>query len=170
MAAYCWSASARSRRKTEQRSSCPTGRTRLGTLIWQPHKPGWEFLRSVLPSLIVAVATIAIFTWMVLQHVRQTARAIEASEARFRDVADATSDWIWETDAELRLSYLSERFATVTGISPGTALGRSLCEVMHQADSTERWTRYLDDPQARRSFRNILCLCEDHAGQTRALR
>jgi diguanylate cyclase (GGDEF)-like protein/PAS domain S-box-containing protein len=144
--------------------------TRLGTLIWQPHKPGWEFLRSVLPSLIVAVATIAIFTWMVLQHVRQTARAIEASEARFRDVADATSDWIWETDAELRLSYLSERFATVTGISPGTVLGRSLCEVMHQADSTERWTRYLDDLQARRSFRNILCLCEDHAGQTRALR
>jgi diguanylate cyclase (GGDEF)-like protein/PAS domain S-box-containing protein len=144
--------------------------TRLGTLIWQPHQPGWEFLRSVLPSLIVAVATIAIFTWMVLQHVRQTARAIEASEARFRDVADATSDWIWETDADLRLRYLSERFATVTGISPGTVIGRALCEVMHQADSTERWTRYLDDLQARRSFRNILCLCEDHAGQTRALR
>jgi diguanylate cyclase (GGDEF)-like protein/PAS domain S-box-containing protein len=144
--------------------------TRLGTLTWQPHQPGWEFLRSVLPSLIVAAATIAIFTWMVLQHVRQAGRAIEASEARFRDVADATSDWIWETNAELNLSYLSERFATVTGISPGAVLGRPLCEVMHQADSTERWTRYLDDLQARRSFRNILCLCEDHAGQTRALR
>ena len=28
---------------------------------------------------------------------------IEASEARFRDVADASSDWIWEVDAALRL-------------------------------------------------------------------
>ena len=34
----------------------------LGTLVWKPLQPGWEFLRSVTPSLAIAIAVIAIFT------------------------------------------------------------------------------------------------------------
>ena len=80
----------------------------LGTLAWEPHQPGLSFLTSIAPSLAVAFTVILAFTWVVLRHARMTTRAIEASEARFRDVADASSDWIWETDSELRLSFLSE--------------------------------------------------------------
>ena len=48
----------------------------------------------------------------------KTARTIEAGEARFRDVAEASADWIWETDAKGRLVFVSERFAEVMGLTP----------------------------------------------------
>ena len=89
---------------------------------------------------------------------------------RFRDVADASSDWIWETDADLRLRFLSERFATVTGISPNLVLGKPLGDLLHSAESAERWERHQDDLAQRRPFRNLLCLCEDDAGRSRTLR
>ena len=142
----------------------------LGSLAWQPHQPGWEFLRSVAPSLGIAIAVIALFTVLVLRQARSAAETIEASEVRFRDVADASSDWIWETDAELRLSYLSERFATATGISANLVLGKPLGDLLHSAESVERWERHQDDLARRHTFRNLLCLCEDDGGRTRTLR
>jgi diguanylate cyclase (GGDEF)-like protein/PAS domain S-box-containing protein len=142
----------------------------LGHLVWRPHQPGWEFLRSVTPSLAIAIAVISIFTFIVLRHARQATETIEASEARFRDVADASSDWIWETDADLRLSFLSERFATTTGVPPNLVVGKALDELLHPAESAERWERHQDDLGQRRPFRNLLCLCEDSAGRTRTLR
>ena len=52
--------------------------------------------------------------------------AIVESEARFRDVADASSDWIFETDADGRLTWISERFIALTGIpSARSRAGRS---------------------------------------------
>ena len=143
---------------------------RLGSLTWQPHQPGWEFLRSVFPSLAIAFAVIALFTMLVLRHARVAAETIQASEVRFRDVADASSDWIWETDPDLRLKFLSERFATVTGISPNLVLGKPLGDLLHSAETAERWERYQSDLLQRRPFRNPLCLCEDDAGRARTLR
>lgn len=59
----------------------------------------------------------------------QERKAIEASlrlsEARFRGLADLSSDWYWEQDAQARLSYLSEGFADKCGIDPQTLLGNS---------------------------------------------
>ncbi|HEX3210475.1 MAG TPA: EAL domain-containing protein [Geminicoccaceae bacterium] len=143
---------------------------RLGDLTWEPFKPGWEFLSSVMPALALAIAVISIFTFIVLHHARQAAETIQASEARFRDVADASSDWIWETDPDLRLSFLSERFATVTAIAPNLVLGKPLGDLLHSAESVERWERHQDDLARRRPFRNLLCLVEDDAGRTRTLR
>ena len=48
-----------------------------------------------------------------------------ASEARFRDVADVTTDWIWETDAELRYTYVSARIADL-GFDPAQIVGKRM--------------------------------------------
>lgn len=59
----------------------------------------------------------------------QERKAIEASlrvsEARFRSLADLSSDWYWEQDALRRLAYLSEGFAEKSGMDPQALLGRS---------------------------------------------
>ncbi len=59
----------------------------------------------------------------------QERKAIEASlrisEARFRSLADLSSDWYWEQDLQGRLSYLSEGFAEKCGIDPAALLGRT---------------------------------------------
>jgi len=42
---------------------------------------------------------------------------LRQSEKRFRDFAVVASDWFWETDAALRITYSSDRFASATGIT-----------------------------------------------------
>jgi diguanylate cyclase (GGDEF)-like protein/PAS domain S-box-containing protein len=147
----------------------PTG-NELGRLVWQPHQPGNEFLRAVTPALAVAILVIATFTYAVLRHAREATNAIESSEARFRDVADASSDWIWEIDAALRLTFISERYALVTGRPPEAHLGMPLAELFHTGENAERWQQHLDDLACWRPFRNVLSLCEDANGIHRTVR
>jgi PAS domain-containing protein len=60
---------------------------------------------------------------------QQAEAALRESEARFRDVTEAASDWIWEMDENLRFTYLSERFFALTGIAPQHVLGRARWEL-----------------------------------------
>jgi len=73
------------------------------------------------------------------------ARAVlEASETRFRDFSAAASDWYWEMDADLRLSYLSETFAATTGMKADLFLGKHLRDVGNPGIDEADWTRHLD--------------------------
>jgi diguanylate cyclase (GGDEF)-like protein/PAS domain S-box-containing protein len=142
----------------------------LGQLVWRPHQPGSQFLRAVTPALAIAIVVIAIFTYAVLRHARETTGAIEASEARFRDVADASSDWIWEVDAALRLTFISERYALVTGRPPEASLGRPIADLFHPGEGTDRWSQYLESLERWQPFRNVVSLCEDAKGIHRTVR
>ncbi len=142
----------------------------LGYLVWQPHQPGRAFLSAITPALGLAILVIAAFTFAVLRHARVTADTMEASEARFRDVADASSDWIWEVDAGLRLSFISERYALVTGRAPEASLGLPIAGLFHPGENPDRWRGFLDDVQHWRPFRNVVSLCEDANGMNRTVR
>ncbi len=52
--------------------------------------------------------------------------ALALSEARFRDVAEATGELLWETDREHRFSYVSERTRSVLGLEPEKLIGSAL--------------------------------------------
>ena len=52
---------------------------------------------------------------------------------RSRDHADASSDWLWETDAELRFTYFSGQFTALTGISDEHAIGRTRVELARKS-------------------------------------
>jgi signal transduction histidine kinase len=87
---------------------------------------------------------------------------LKESEERFRDFAIVASDWFWETDACLNVTYLSERFANATGISPRELLAR--------AEGATRWmTSAPDEPGAvavagRQPIRGHV-YCHIHEGQ-----
>ncbi|HWT29515.1 MAG TPA: HWE histidine kinase domain-containing protein [Propylenella sp.] len=62
---------------------------------------------------------------------------LRRSERRFRDIAEATSDWIWETDRDHRFTYVSDKIHKVSG-TPGSAfIGRTVAEVMKGAEGPE---------------------------------
>lgn len=50
---------------------------------------------------------------------------MRASEARFRDVANISGDYIWECDAEMRYTYVSERVKDILGYTPEEMLGKN---------------------------------------------
>jgi PAS domain S-box-containing protein len=63
-----------------------------------------------------------------------------AAHARLADWAGAASDWFWETDADYRLTFVSEGFEKVTGVSIAQVIGRCLYleGEPHQADVLAR--------------------------------
>ncbi|MCG8442705.1 MAG: ATP-binding protein [Caulobacterales bacterium] len=66
------------------------------------------------------------------QVVRRQVRALDELDAerrRLADFADAASDWLWEIDRDLRVTFLSDRFAAATGRDAASAIGRPLPEL-----------------------------------------
>ena len=62
---------------------------------------------------------------------RKRAEAAAAErDRRFRDVAAVSGEYVWETDAQWRFTYLSERAEAVLGYAHGELLGRSLWEFL----------------------------------------
>jgi PAS domain S-box-containing protein len=77
-------------------------------------------------------------------------------ERRFGDFAEASSDWFWEMDENLRFSYFSERFTEVTGVPQEMLLGKTRQETGIPNVDPEAWQEHLDNLDARRPFRNFI--------------
>ena len=64
-------------------------------------------------------------------HARKLAEAAVAeADQRFRDVAAVSSEYVWETDAGWRFTYLSERAEALLGYARSELLGRALWEFL----------------------------------------
>lgn len=101
----------------------------------------------------------------------QVEAALRRSEKRFKDFADIAADWFWEMNAELRFTYLSERFQEVTGWLPNQVLGRTRVEIFaSRPDEADKWARHFGDLEAHRSFEDLEFLWERPDGSTRVLR
>lgn len=53
-------------------------------------------------------------------------KKLRDSEARYRDFAESAGDWVWETDADMRYTYISERAMEVTGADHSGFIGQSM--------------------------------------------
>jgi diguanylate cyclase (GGDEF)-like protein/PAS domain S-box-containing protein len=60
---------------------------------------------------------------------------IERSHRRFRDMADNVADWLWETDAEGRYTYVSQKITNLLGYRPEQVVGTYAFELMIPDDS-----------------------------------
>ncbi|HYM31609.1 MAG TPA: ATP-binding protein [Candidatus Cybelea sp.] len=77
------------------------------------------------------------------------------SEQRFRDIADVATDWFWEADASLRITYLSDRFTAVTGVAQSDLLGRVGPAVVESKAIDQNMHDYVAALQSRKPFRNF---------------
>lgn len=163
--------------------STPAG-SRLAYVAWTPDTPGYELLERLFPPLTGAVVMMCVFASLALGNARRSthalsesartvqsyAKTLEVSEARFRDVAEASSDWIWECDEDLRFIYLSTRFSEVTGIAAATILGRSAEGFFTSKTDPDERSDLLAALQVRRTFRDIRCLYRDSEQEMRVCR
>ena len=94
----------------------------------------------------------------VLQRVAESGReGLRRSERRFRDFAGAASDFFWECDAALRVTYVSERFFDICGHDASRVVGQPLAQMFENGapDAAPDTDRLLDHLQNRRPFRRI---------------
>jgi diguanylate cyclase (GGDEF)-like protein/PAS domain S-box-containing protein len=115
-----------------------------GALHWTPPTPGQRLLALGLPLIGLAAALVCLMTWAILRRTTAAARSLDdsyaslqrsesalaTSEARFRDVVEASSDWVWEIDSEGRFTYLSDRFERVTGLDRAQWIGALMDDLL----------------------------------------
>ncbi len=86
---------------------------------------------------------------------RKAEEARKVIEQRFKDYAESASDWFWEMDADLRFTYLSDQFTTLTGIPVEQVLGLQRGEAANIEPEGEHWRRHFEDLAAHRPFRDF---------------
>lgn len=91
------------------------------------------------------------------QRVKERTRELSRSEQRFRDLAQSASDWFWETDADLRYTYMSERFFETSGLRPEDFIGKTRREIVATSslrDDPDPWAEKFADREGYRPFRD----------------
>ena len=105
-----------------------------------------------------------------LSHQHALTAALTASEQRFRDLTDASSDWIWEMGPDMRFTYISERFFEVTGTPIAQLIGRTRSEVVDLPSDDPVWQVHLDELGNHRPFRGFTYPHRNQDGQVRWVR
>lgn len=83
----------------------------------------------------------------------ETERQLRESEGRFRDLVGSASDWFWETDAAHRLTFVSERIASVLGVKASAILGSTFFD-LGLADDTDAAIDHRDELARCQPFRD----------------
>jgi PAS domain S-box-containing protein len=93
--------------------------------------------------------------------------ALAESEQRFRDFAEAASDWLWEMDENLRFASFTGNEPHVGGRVAAEAYGKTRWELFGaDPDTDENWGRHRDDLEARRPFRDFRFEFDNADGKT----
>ncbi|MGK9175215.1 EAL domain-containing protein [Yokenella regensburgei] len=120
------------------------------TVAWQSKSPSEHLLYWVIPLLILFMVTAALFALHLTRKAMMKARLNDEqtflleqsrsellySEQRFKDVVDATTDWIWEANPSLKITWISARFPLITGYSINEWLQRSLIDFFEDNHAT----------------------------------
>ena len=94
---------------------------------------------------------------------------LKLSEQRFKDFTHAAIDWYFETDADLRVTYLSERYTEITGTTIESRLGHKVLLDRPDGVADVRWQTHLEDLKMHRPFRKLNYTRANPDGRTRYL-
>ncbi len=89
-----------------------------------------------------------------ITDIKRRENALQESEQRFKDFAETAADWFFETDAELRYIYVSERHARLTGYQPDEVIGKTRREILSGTllEDPEKLEQHFADLEAHRPY------------------
>ena len=85
-------------------------------------------------------------------------RHLRRQVARVRTASLSSSDWLWETDAGGRFTWVSDSIEAHTGYSPDDNLGLTMEDVNHpsDADTSDSWRRFIDARHRQLPFKDVI--------------
>lgn len=88
-------------------------------------------------------------------QLQQESERRRIAEQRFRDVTALSADWIWETDADLVYTYMSDQVEDATGIPAAEYIGLSRIGMLDENVTADPFLQqHFDDLRAHRPFTN----------------
>ena len=101
---------------------------------------------------------------------RREERRIKDNEAKLQSLLDIASDWVWETDTDLRTSYISREFEFTMGVSSASFIGRRRDNYVDAApEQAELLRNHIGAMERRESFRDFRFDIIDGQGKRRRL-
>lgn len=85
-----------------------------------------------------------------------TATALDESQRRLHDFAEAGVDWFWETDENYNYTWFSDNFERRLGIKAETRYGQNRFDLIAEWGSEEDAAQHLKCLDERQSFRNVV--------------
>ncbi len=98
--------------------------------LYQAHKHEVWLAIAIIASLFIVILILG-------RNVRRRQRAerrLRANQDRFRDFAESAADWFWETDSDMRFTYVSRRSQEVLGVPREELIGLTISEVFGDSD------------------------------------
>ena len=92
------------------------------------------------------------------------------SEARFRDLVELSSDWIWETGADGRLTFISDNFTRIFGLTSDELLGKRREAISDVRADPTAWRSHLAAVVVRQPFRDFEHSMVAASGEIRRVR
>ncbi len=105
---------------------------------------------------------------LVRRHQRQNAQALaelRRTQNRLCDMAEASSDWLWEMGPDLRFTHFAGNVARVSPESVQALIGKTRLEIADRSLAPEAWAKHADDLANRRPFRDFVYPWRDLEGR-----
>jgi PAS domain S-box-containing protein len=102
----------------------------------------------------------------------EAAQALQITEARYRELTDLATDWVWTIDADFRFTSFSPSYLSGDDLPIETVLGKTRWQLVGVEDPEAHafWRAHLADLRARRPFRNLRHSPLDAKGRRRHFR
>lgn len=103
----------------------------------------------------------------VVRQQKEVQDALLDSENRFKDFAEASSDWFWETDIDHKITFVSDRFFEHLDMTREEIYGKSRITVSEDFNSSVdklEWEKHLRDLNEHKPFR-LNFPVTDHTGK-----
>ncbi len=110
--------------------------------------------------MVIFMAAMYVFARYLGETIREMVTLELEREAlldQFRDFAEMSGDWFWETGPDMRFTYLSDQVRHVLGLPPSHFIGRTQATSIDWEDSADAWHTYMEMVDARAAFRDLVC-------------
>ena len=102
-----------------------------------------------------------------LNVLQQAEEGVRQSEQRFRDYAETSSDWFWETGPDHAFTYISERLSAF-GIDRAVLIGKSRLDAATDLETDpQKWREHMAMLERHEPFRNFEYTCRDLTARQR---
>jgi PAS domain S-box-containing protein len=128
--------------------------------------------RNLIVVVIFLSGFLMVFLFRAARDVRERDAAqerVRQSEKRFQDMVSTASDWFWETDEELRFTYVSDRFFEIFEIPPEQIIGKSRREFARSGEERKIWEQHFATLDAKQPFQGFSYSFLDREGRTKFL-
>jgi PAS domain S-box-containing protein len=96
---------------------------------------------------------------------KKAEETVELCEERLSTVAEITGDWLWEADADLRLTYVNLGVVELLGFEQSEILNRTPWDLTPDSETDrmeKRFREILDSRQAFRDLENLIVHKDGH--------